>query len=359
MHPDRSLPLIMEEDVDARGAPHHPRKHPLTKSAPARQLDGTDCEWKYRGRSESEEDTAHPICSPAGLTAQKDEGFQRFYKAVVSPTHVRVTAGGRIVPNTRGTSSPTAKLAKDRVNGDSRPSSRPVSRDHQENGPYPIPQVPYGAFPPMLPGFPPGMAPAMAPGIVPGHPAFPMIPWPMGHPYGMMPHPHMAHMAGPPLNASSTTPCVSSDRHSDAGTSENPNPVRVSPPEQFDRSRPFYYNGQWIMPQGAMYPHGAMPQAAPFPLGVAGPPMMGQKYGMHPWMQLPAMRPDVHANPHAMPAPTAPVFMGSTNPPASSRGTYPPCITPKTVVLPCTKERLWNKRLLSAWSRCVLQETWR
>src|SRR5690606_34520346 len=55
-------------------------------------------EWKYRGRDGTGATTAEPIPAPTGAPAQRDEGFQRFYKAVVSPTHVRVTAGGRIVP---------------------------------------------------------------------------------------------------------------------------------------------------------------------------------------------------------------------------------------------------------------------
>src|SRR5690606_10641551 len=70
-------------------------------------------EWKYRGRGETVSTAAEPIPAPTGVPAQRDEGFQRFYKAVVSPTHVRVTAGGRIVPNTRGPPSPTAKRTSD------------------------------------------------------------------------------------------------------------------------------------------------------------------------------------------------------------------------------------------------------
>lgn len=39
-----------------------------------------------------------PVNAPAGLDAQKNEGFARFMKQHASPTHQRVTASGRIVP---------------------------------------------------------------------------------------------------------------------------------------------------------------------------------------------------------------------------------------------------------------------
>ena len=56
-------------------------------------------QWHYRRRDSS--DRHQPHSAPTGFAAQQAENFQRFYRAVVSPTHVRVTAGGRIVPNTR------------------------------------------------------------------------------------------------------------------------------------------------------------------------------------------------------------------------------------------------------------------
>lgn len=79
----------------------------------------TKMEWRYRGRAGSEaKASAEPLSAPTGINAQQSEGFQRFYKAVISPTHVRVTAGGRIVPNTRGT-SPVSKQIKDKGDEDS------------------------------------------------------------------------------------------------------------------------------------------------------------------------------------------------------------------------------------------------
>ncbi|GJN85069.1 hypothetical protein PLIIFM63780_008633 [Purpureocillium lilacinum] len=319
MSSDRSLPLIREEDLETVGISvrSSTNRNPA-KAIAARQLDGTDYEWKYRGRSESEEAVPRPICSPVGLSAQKDEGFQRFYKAVVSPTHVRVTAGGRIVPNTRGVQSPTAKLAKERLNGDSRASSRPESHGNMENTPYAIPQLPYGAFPPMMHGIPAPMAPALAPGMMAGHPPYPMIPWPMAHGYGMMAHPHMVPASGQLSGANNAATPLQNDRQSDAGKTENPSTVHLSPPEQFDRSRPFYYNGQWMMPPGAVYSPGAMPHVAGFPVAVPGQPAMGHKPPVYPWMQFHGMRADPSMGSQAPPLSAAPSYGGALHMPPSS-----------------------------------------
>lgn len=55
--------------------------------------------WQLRARSNTNSSSDQPISAPLAVDAQKAESFQRFYRAVVSPSHVRVTAGGRIVPN--------------------------------------------------------------------------------------------------------------------------------------------------------------------------------------------------------------------------------------------------------------------
>ncbi|POR33902.1 Uncharacterized protein TPAR_05894 [Tolypocladium paradoxum] len=314
MPAERSLPLIKEEDTDTSGSSDCV---PAKTTVAARQLDGTDSEWKYRGRSESEENVSHPICGPAGLVAQKDKGFQRFYKAVVSPTHVRVTAGGRIVPNTRGSSSPTAKWAKDKASSDGTLTSRPASRDQPEHGAFSIPQAPFGGFPHMMPG----LAPGMAPGMPTGHPPYPMMAWPMGvnmgGAYGMV-HPHMAQMAGPAPSAKNSASSLKSDKHSETGNSENSNSVRISPPEQFDHSRPFFYNGQWVMPPGAgVYPFG-MPPVAGYPVSMTGHPMMHPRFGMHPMMPLHPMRSDQSMHSHASSSSSVPAFAVPMNPPVSS-----------------------------------------
>ena len=62
-------------------------------------------QWHLRRRDTSNR-SFEPHPAPSGIVSQQSENFKRFYRAVVSPTHVRVTAGGRIVPNTRATAPP-------------------------------------------------------------------------------------------------------------------------------------------------------------------------------------------------------------------------------------------------------------
>ncbi|KAL7787774.1 hypothetical protein V8C37DRAFT_261593 [Trichoderma ceciliae] len=263
---ERSLPRIMEEPADISGGPENasPRR-----GETARQLDGTESEWRYRGRNDSEAIGAQPISAPTGLAAQKDEGFQRFYRAVVSPTHVRVTAGGRIVPNTRGSPSPTTRWPRDKpvVEAAISNPSRPPNREPLQQGQFAMPQ-PIGFFPQhaMIPGFAPGMVPAMPAGPAP----YPIMPWQMGFniggAIGLAPH-TMSHVQGlvaMPPNA------ANNDRQSDTGASENATPTRVSPPEHGDAVRPLIHNGQWMMPPGAPFHPFAMGPHH----GFLGPPMM-------------------------------------------------------------------------------------
>lgn len=236
---------MSEESIDNPGA----------RQASVRQLDGTDYDWKYRGRNDSEQAETQPINAPCTLGAQKDEGFQRFYKAVVSPTHVRVTAGGRIVPNERGSSSPTSKWTKEKIVAEG--ATQPSNCDPQEPNGFPVAQTPYGPYPHVFPGFMPG---------IPGIPAisaapspFPMMPWPMGYnmpgPYGMPPYPPAAT---PIVNvAMNKTSESKSSKHADGENQEHPRPMQLSQPEQLGRTRAPYYNGQWMMPPThPFYPYG-------------------------------------------------------------------------------------------------------
>ncbi|ODA82027.1 hypothetical protein RJ55_00532 [Drechmeria coniospora] len=313
---DRALPLIREEDAGAYGGiPMHSRVKnslALAKSTAARQLDGTDYEWKYRGRSESDEDMPQPIGSPAGIDAQKDEGFQRFYKAVISPTHVRVTAGGRIVPNNRGASSPTVNRAKGSTAAEVRLAGRTMTRDQQDLGQYAIPQVPIGAYPHMIP-FNPGMTHGVHPGMAAAPPSFPMMPWQ----FGPLVH-HLPHVGQIPAAASNTRNpvlAVQGDRQTEAGNPDASGNHRMPPPEHFDHSRPFGYNGQWMMPQG--FPYSPMPVAG-FPVPMAGPPMVQPRFGVHAMMQVQAMRPDSSMNSHPLPSASMSASAAVANPPTSS-----------------------------------------
>ncbi|KHN99196.1 uncharacterized protein MAM_02894 [Metarhizium album ARSEF 1941] len=282
MSPERALPLIQEEASDNINA-----GDAAVQESSVRQLDGTDAEWKYRGRTESEHGEHHPIGAPAGLAAQKDEGFQRFYKAVVSPTHVRVTAGGRIVPNTRGSSSPTAKWTREKVGGECGYTQRSASNGHGDVPIYSMPAAmshqAFGAFPPLFPGFFPGMPAALAHGAP--HP-FPLTPWQMGfgigNSFGMV-HGPASPTPAVKLTTKSTETPATSDKQGDSTNSESSNSVRISPPENFDPSRPYYVHGQWVTPGGSpFYPYGMTPLPG-FPVG--GPAMMQPRYTLGTAMQ--------------------------------------------------------------------------
>ena len=286
MSPDRVLPLIEEEPSDSDVEVHG---NGAVEEASVRQLDGTDAEWKYRGRTDSEHGEHQPIGAPAGLSAQKDEGFQRFYKAVVSPTHVRVTAGGRIVPNTRGSSSPTAKWTKDKIGGESIYSSRLATHSPGNMPAFHMPALPHGSFspfPPMFPGFVPGMSGGMASAP---HQPFPMMPWQMGvgvsSPFGLL-HPAAAQMH--PVKPTSKATDVSEGHGKQGGSSnsENTSSVRISPPENFDPGRPFIFNGQYVMPTGgSFFPYGMAPLAG-FPLpGMHSPAVVSPRFAVPTMMQ--------------------------------------------------------------------------
>ncbi|KAK2598128.1 hypothetical protein QQS21_005760 [Conoideocrella luteorostrata] len=297
MSPERALPLIEEEVLESNIQDEAASEEPSV-----RQLDGTDAEWKYRGRTESEHAEIQPIGAPAGLPAQKDEGFQRFYKAVVSPTHVRVTAGGRIVPNTRGSSSPTAKWSKEKPGGDTSYIPRSASHCYGDVPGVPVPaSVPhhaFGPFPPMFPGFMPGMHPGVAPGA---HPHFSMMPWQMGmgmgNSFGMAhPAPPQMHQAKPAANAPAGS--GTSEKENETVNSESSGSVRISPPDRFDHGRPFFFNGQWVMPAGgSFYPYGMAPLPG-FPVpGLGAPAMMPPRFALPAVMHPAAMKldPGMHA----------------------------------------------------------------
>lgn len=85
---------------------------------PSKKALGVSTQWQYRRSDRSHTDDAknmQPRTAPSGVDAQKAENFRKFYRAVVSPTHVRVTAGGRIVPNSRAPAQPVFVWNKDRV----------------------------------------------------------------------------------------------------------------------------------------------------------------------------------------------------------------------------------------------------
>ncbi|KAI0013256.1 hypothetical protein F4779DRAFT_613784 [Xylariaceae sp. FL0662B] len=285
-----------------------------------------DMQWKYRGRTGSEVTSNEPLSAPAGLAAQQNEGFQRFFKAVVSPTHVRVTAGGRIVPNTRGSVSPTAKWDKERSALEEQDSTEPAKdgRPKAENGTHG--QVPQPMISPLFPG----------------HPAFiqhmglpmPLYPVHNGLPFAYgMPSAHAAQsITIPPSstqsqqNADATTKVVKTE--DGAGDKKpRPAPIRISPPEQFDQNRPFYHNGHVIYP--AFSPGQAqMPMliSSPyFPQGMVGTPTFAAPrmgtMAPHPSPAGPMISPATFPSPQFN---TGGLSQTQRHPPAAKSATKPP-----------------------------------
>lgn len=275
-------------------------------------------EWRYRGRTGSELLITEPLPAPVGLQAQQNEGFQRFYKAVVSPTHVRVTAGGRIVPNTRNPISPTAKRPREgeAAASDAQPEpvrvSAAVTAAAANKQHMPVMSMPH----PMQ-----FFYPAFHPGVSAIHPVTGM-PIPMMPPsYPMpMPVPNAATApAAPPAAMQEASFKENQAKNNDgrevaatiAGAAKTG--VKLSPPEQFDHSRPFMYNGQpWMFP---MFPPpfpGFM--GMPPPPGFAGPPLAGPPMMMPPQMAMAPMM-----GPAGLMGPQPP--LGATFPAVTNTGT--------------------------------------
>ncbi|KAI8959450.1 hypothetical protein F5Y11DRAFT_359223 [Daldinia sp. FL1419] len=278
---------------------------------------GGRTQWQYKGRTGSEISSREPLPAPAGLVAQQSEGFQRFFKAVVSPTHVRVTAGGRIVPNTRGSVSPTAKWDKERptTNGLGSTETSKDEKPHTTTGTtnqFPQAQVPLQL--PINPGYLQHMGLPM-----------PLYPLPHGLPVGF----GLPGLPGfPPLHPGSRQFYrTQSQQDIDESAKEvktqdgagdkkpRPAPIKITPRDQFEQNRPFYHNGNVIYPST----YGLLPGQMPMPmilsspcfppgivgnLGSAGSHMstfgsMGQPSPAVP-MLSPAVVPSAHFNvPHA------------------------------------------------------------
>ncbi|KAK2694240.1 hypothetical protein QWA68_007891 [Fusarium oxysporum] len=250
-----SLSLIIEEGNSSDSDEMHRR--------PAQQLDGTDSDRKYRGQSDSELDRA-PTVAPADLATQKSEGFQKFYNSVVSPTHVRVTAGGRIVPNTRGPHSPTSKWSRERSSIDGQNQARNMNGSQPEGVAYPVFPPSWGHFAPMVPPHAPGTLPGMA--LRPE--GYHFIPPPMGYNLAPVPYNQFSTSGLPMQLPSQAGPY---GKLPDAGMEQARN-IHLSPAEQFDNSRPFLYNGQWwIANGGALYPISMPPQMSFAPPAVPSP----------------------------------------------------------------------------------------
>ncbi len=196
--------------------------------------------WMMRKRGSSDR-SSQPFPAPSGFQAQKADNFRKFYAAVISPTHLRVTAGGRIVPNTRGLPHPTYTWNAKKHFFESTYHGSDTEVERQK---------------PWLP----------VTNIIAGD---------SNSPLGTV-GPTVENFFGPPLHSKSSTrseaPTERNDVYSSGAAapsaveeigaeeiippSENSTTVtqgqiKISPPSQFDVFRPFFINGQPFYPAPA------------------------------------------------------------------------------------------------------------
>ncbi|TGO34637.1 hypothetical protein BHYA_0188g00040 [Botrytis hyacinthi] len=227
--------------------------------------------WCLRQNNNSEsrrtfDNQMQPHSAPTSVALHQAENFRRFYRAVVSPTHVRVTAGGRIVPNTRAMAPPSFEPIGNKHTSESPQQTNEIERiDHSRaanniSGDAQASLIPVGAQGP--PGF---------------HPAFPGSFLP---PYGYC-HQGAPNMSGQTFSHPGYTQALHQSANSNDGTNSSLQAVRVSHPGQFDPTRPYMMvNNQLCFPTGFPQPPSG------FPSGLVGnpqfgPPMLGGPPGHH------------------------------------------------------------------------------
>jgi hypothetical protein len=216
-----------------------------------------EVKWQLRRRDSSDR-SSQPISAPTRLEAQKSENFQKFYRAVVSPTHVRVTAGGRIVPNIRVPAQPVFTWNAEKRFFEQMHRSPSPESDQQGSWLQGAPLHNVASY---LPGetvqssTEGGSRTLYSPNV---------------------PRQSSAYQAARIVQDTNIDehPGVSSNPTT-SGHKEFPHEgIKISPPSQFDVSRPFMYNGQLVYP---VPPGFRVPQNIP-----TIPNMLGNLHIAHP-----------------------------------------------------------------------------
>jgi hypothetical protein len=253
--------------ITNRGIRSHGNRKHLTESSEENEdimsssmnskPDSRQLQWNFR-RRESSDRSSQPHSAPTGIAAQQSENFQRFYRAVVSPTHVRVTAGGRIVPNTRAT-----VVAPPQFDWDDDKFNQERNKSASEHG----------------------MNSAQLTSWLPGT----MIP--IGHPAvatnTFAPHYNIVSQCNPFHSMAPQTRAVISGQHGNGSDTRFPSantngesvsvtvhsetlshPIKISPPSQFDQSKPYMYNGQVIYPVSQAFQ--PLPPVMPVGMNILG-----------------------------------------------------------------------------------------
>ncbi|KAI2631728.1 hypothetical protein GGS21DRAFT_544427 [Xylaria nigripes] len=240
-------------------------------------------QWKYRGRLGTEIAASDPLPAPTGLDKQSSEGFQKFFKAVVSPTHVRVTASGRIVPNTRGSASPTMKCDKERVMVDAQRVIEPSKEKKVELIQVPTNNQLSAPVVPAVYNNQPMIYQHLGMPIPLYQPVHGSVQNGFAYPYGLAPVPPQVSNTPYLTFPGGVQGFEAMGDNSKRSGGENSNnlgrvPIKISPPDQFDQNRPFYANGQLVLPPTSMT-QGQMAPIIPYlPTGaMATPAYSGQR----------------------------------------------------------------------------------
>ncbi|KAE9380250.1 hypothetical protein N431DRAFT_323499 [Stipitochalara longipes BDJ] len=267
-----------------------------------------EVQWNFRRRDTSDR-SSQPHSAPTGIAAQQSENFQRFYRAVVSPTHVRVTAGGRIVPNTRVSAPPLFEWNGEKLHFESRKTEADQHHHNLQGSHWLHSALPLG-FPPLIPG---GFHPRY--NLLPRSSSIAMTTMPPQ----AQPGPPVTNIQPLPVNADNTTAAQQPSSLSQ--------PIKISPPAQFDQTKPFMYNGHVVypVPPGFQPPPNALPVTMPM---LGNPGFLAQNPMTPPTSLYPAQFPGPLAG-MATPFmfPTGQQFpMGITNGMQSTDGA--PSLTP-------------------------------
>ncbi|OBT73614.1 hypothetical protein VF21_07310 [Pseudogymnoascus sp. 05NY08] len=245
-----------EEEIVYRG---HPIRHSLKET-----------QWQFKRRDDSDR-SSQPLSAPSGYHAQKAENFQNFYRAVVSPTHVRVTAGGRIVPNIRAPPQPVFVWNRDKfffeAKHDKKAATGTGDANWQEGA----------ALRPSDPNQLPINNPTTNANISTAPPS---------------------HSLEKPSNTGTSQPSTITESQvpapapthpnvSDQNNSAGPHPIKLSPPGQFDMTKPFMVNGQMVypLPSDFQIPHGV--PVIPFNMLRNTIPLQNLQPSQYPQMPLP------------------------------------------------------------------------
>lgn len=196
-----------------------------------------EVQWNFRRRDASDR-SSQPHSAPTDIAAQQSENFQRFYRAVVSPTHVRVTAGGRIVPNTRTVAPPLFDWNAEKFHFESKNPEVELGTNEPQSNSWFQSAPPPPVFPPLVPaGFLPSYSLLQRVNTIP---VTTMAPQPASH-----------------INDNGNQHLP--QKGDNAGSS--PKQIKLSPPTQFDQTKPFMFNGQLVypVPPGFQPPPNALP----------------------------------------------------------------------------------------------------